>query len=110
MARNSWRPKGRFRMEARTNATRQIRTATAPPDKVIRINFTKFDTEPRRDLVYFFNGAGTQDKIMAIFSGNHIPPVLTTWSNKVLLWFVTDGQHQFDGWQMHYQFVDPPGK
>ena len=83
---------------------------TAPPGKVIRINFTKFDTEPRRDLVYFFNGDGTQDKIMAIFSGNHIPPVLTTWRNQVLIWFVTDGQHEFDGWQMHYRFVDPPKK
>jgi hypothetical protein len=80
---------------------------TAPEGKVIHIKFTEFDTEAKTDLLYFFNGAGTHEKIMAIFSGPDIPPELTTWSNQVLIWFVTDAKMQGKGWKMEYKFQDP---
>lgn len=80
---------------------------TAPEGKVIEIKFTEFDTEARTDLVYFFNGAGTHEKIMAIFSGPDIPPELTTWENQVLVWFVTDGKNQGNGWKAEFKFLDP---
>lgn len=81
---------------------------TAPPGKVVRFTFEEMDTEPRTDMVYFFNGNGTHERIMAIFSGKEIPPELSTWSNEVLVWFVSNGQEQGAGWQARYQFVDPP--
>lgn len=81
---------------------------TAPEGKVIKIKFNEFDTEARTDLVYFFNGTGTHEKIMAIFSGPKIPPELTTWSNQVLVWFVTDGKNQGKGWKGEIKFLDPP--
>jgi hypothetical protein len=77
---------------------------TAPEGKVIHIEFTEFDTEAKRDKIYFFNGTGTHEKIMAIFSGPDIPPELTTWSNRVLVWFVTDGMTQGKGWKARYSF------
>jgi len=77
---------------------------TAPEGKVIHIRFTEFDTEARTDLVYFFNGAGTHEDIMAIFSGAEIPPELTTWHNRVLVWFITDGKVQGKGWKAEYRF------
>lgn len=80
----------------------------APPGKVVRFNFDEIDTESRTDLVYFFNGSGTHAQIMAIFSGQEIPPELSTWSNQVLIWFVTNGHNQGRGWQLRYQFTDPP--
>jgi len=80
---------------------------TAPEGKVIEIEFTQFDTQSRTDLVYFFNGAGTHEDIMAVFSGTEIPPLLTTWSNQVLVWFVTDGDVQGQGWTAEYRFLDP---
>ena len=80
----------------------------APPGKVVRFNFDAIDTESRTDLVYFFNGAGTHEQIMAIFSGQEIPPELSTWSNQVLVWFVTNGQNQGRGWQLRYEFIDSP--
>jgi hypothetical protein len=80
---------------------------TAPKGKVIHIEFTEFDTEARRDLLYFFNGAGTHEKIMAVFSGPAIPPKLTTWGNRVLVWFVTDGKTHGSGWKAKYSFRDP---
>jgi hypothetical protein len=80
---------------------------TAPPGKVVRFNFDEIDTEPRTDVIYFFNGAGTHERIMAIFSGQELPPELSTWSNQVLVWFVANGQNQGRGWQLRYRFVDP---
>lgn len=82
---------------------------TAPKGKVVRFRFTSLDTEARRDMVYFFNGAGTHEDIMAIFSGDKLPPELTTWGNQVLVWFVTDGQTHGQGWQAEYRFVERPG-
>jgi len=79
----------------------------APEGKVVEIKFTVLDTQPRVDLIYFFNGTGTHEDIMAIFSGTEIPPVLTTWSNQVLVWFVTDGDVQGKGWKAEYRFRDP---
>jgi hypothetical protein len=77
---------------------------TAPEGMVVKIRFTEFDTEAKTDLVYFFNGSGTHEDIMAIFSGPNIPPELTTWSNQVLVWFVTDSQNQHGGWKAEIQF------
>jgi len=83
---------------------------TAPKGKVIHIKFVEFDTEVRTDWVYFFNGKGTHEKIMAVYSGPNIPPELTTWGNQVLVWFVTDGKNQGKGWKAEYRFQDPPAK
>lgn len=79
----------------------------APPGKVVRFEFDEFETEPNRDLIYFFDGNGTHAKIMAVFSGKR-PPALTSWRNSVLMWFVTDVENQFDGWRARVTFVDAP--
>ncbi|MCK4999668.1 MAG: S8 family serine peptidase [Anaerohalosphaera sp.] len=80
---------------------------TAPAGKVIHIKFTEFDTQAKTDFVYFFNGTGTHEKIMAIFSGPDIPPEIVTWTNQVLVWFVTDTKIQGKGFKAEYRFVDP---
>ena len=80
---------------------------TAPQGKVIHIRFSEFDTQAKIDKLYFFNGAGTHESIMAIFSGSDIPPELTTWGEQVLVWFVTDGEVQGKGWRGEFRFVDP---
>ena len=79
---------------------------TAPEGKVINIKFTELDTEPRVDLIHFFDGAGTHEKMIAIFSGSKLPPELTTWRNQVLIWFVSDEKNQGKGWEAHYTFQD----
>ena len=78
---------------------------TAPEGKVVHFKFTEFDTEGRTDLIYFFNGSTTrQDSMMTIFSGPDIPPELTTWTNQVLVWFVTNGEVQGKGWKAEVTF------
>lgn len=81
---------------------------TAPEGKVVRIEFLALDTELPADKVYFFNGRGTYEPIMAIYTGSQLPKPLTTWSNEVLVWFVTDGRRQKQGWEFAVTFVDAP--
>ena len=80
---------------------------TAPEGKVIQFKFSEFDTQAKIDKVYFFDGSGTHEEIMAIFSGPNIPPELMTWHNQVLVWFVSDAKKQSGGWRAEYRFVDP---
>ena len=79
----------------------------AAKGKVIRFKFTQFDTQAGVDKLYFFNGDGTHESIMAIISGPKRPPEITSWSNQALLWFVSDGQQQAKGWKADYYFQDP---
>ena len=79
---------------------------TAPAGKKIKINFEQFDTEPKIDQVYIFNGNSTKDPILAIFSGHKIPPPITSWGNSVLIWFITSEENNFQGWRLHYKLVD----
>lgn len=81
---------------------------TAPEGKVVRIEFLALDTEYAVDKLYFFNGRGTHEPIMAIYTGSQLPEPLTTWSNEVLVWFVTDGRRQKQGWEFAVTFVDAP--
>lgn len=79
---------------------------TAPKGKVIRIKFSEFDTQAKTDLLYLFNGDKTSQTIMAIFSGPDLPPELTTWSNQVLIWFVSDGEIEGNGFRGEFEFLD----
>lgn len=81
---------------------------TAPPGKVVKFELSQLDTESRRDMIYLFNGTGTHEQIMAIYSGKKLPPQLVSWSNQVLVWFVSDQQNQGQGWQAKYHFIDAP--
>jgi hypothetical protein len=81
---------------------------TAPEGKLVEIRFVEFDTEANTDWLYFFNGAATNERIMAAYSGPRIPPTLISWGPKVLLWFVTNDSAQGRGWKAEVTFRDPP--
>lgn len=77
---------------------------TVPPGKQVQINFKEFDCQPKVDFVYLYDGEyAIPDNIIAKFSGNAIPPVVTSRTNKVLIWFVTDGSITAQGWELHYK-------
>lgn len=77
-----------------------------PKGKRIKIDFEAFDTEAKIDQVYFFADDGTEHPILAIFSGPDIPPVITSWYNKILVWFVSNESKSHKGWRLHYQAID----
>jgi serine protease len=79
---------------------------TVPEGKKMQLNFEEFDTEPKIDQVYIFSGNSTKDPILAIFSGHKIPPVIKSWGNTVLVWFLTSEENNFPGWKLHYKAVE----
>ncbi|QOD60986.1 S8 family serine peptidase [Polaribacter haliotis] len=80
---------------------------TAPKNKRIKFLFNKMDTEPNVDFVYIADGESlVQENIFAKFSGNNLPPVVSSNSNKVLVWFITDKKNTKKGWEFKYEFVD----
>jgi len=79
---------------------------TVPEGKKIQLSFEQFDTEPKIDQVYIFNGNSTKDPILAIFSGHNLPPAVKSWGNTVLVWFLTSEENNFKGWKLHYTAID----
>lgn len=80
---------------------------TVPDYKRIHFYFTEFDTEAKVDFVYLFDGEySIPDYTVAKFSGSAVPPSVTSRTNSVLVWFVTDGTHTGKGWTLHFEGVD----
>lgn len=80
---------------------------TVPKGKRIRIEFDSMDTQANVDFVWIFDGKATlPDNLLAKFSGANIPPVITTLSNEVLIWFVTDSTTSGKGWKLKYEAVE----
>ena len=80
---------------------------TVPAHKRVRIEFSAIDTQPNVDYIWIFDGTSTlQENLLAKFSGTSLPPVITTFSNKALVWFVSDNHTTGQGWTMKYSSVD----
>lgn len=80
---------------------------TAPEGKRIMLEFEEFSTQAKIDFVYFFEGESTiPDNMIAKFSGPELPMNITSRTNKILVWFVTDGSISAEGWTLKYSFID----
>ena len=77
-----------------------------PEGKKIQFNFTEMDLEAKKDQVYIFNGLLRNAPILAIFSGQKIPPIVTSWGNMALVWFISSETHHGKGWKLHYTAID----
>jgi hypothetical protein len=75
-------------------------------EKRIKITFEEMDTEAKIDQIYIFSDYGTESPILAIFSGQNLPPQITTWTHKALIWFVSNGAINYKGWKLRYEEVD----
>ncbi len=75
-------------------------------DKRIKITFEEIDTEAKIDQIYIFSDYGTESPILAIFSGQNLPPQITTWTHKALIWFVSNVAVNYKGWKLRYEEVD----
>ena len=81
---------------------------SAPPGKIAEFKFNKLDTEPNTDKIYLFNGMATNEKIIAVLSGQKLPPTVQSWTNETLMWFVTNDNITGQGWEVDIRFVDAP--
>jgi hypothetical protein len=79
----------------------------APKGKKVQFTFLDMDTEPNVDFVYIADGKRLlTENIVAKFSGNTLPPLVTSNTNNVLVWFITDKKTTGKGWKFTYTFVD----
>jgi serine protease len=79
---------------------------TVPEGKHVLIEFDELDTQPNVDFVWIFEGDSTlPENILAKFSGHNPPPHVLSRTNKVLIWFVTDGAVTSKGWKLRYTAV-----
>jgi hypothetical protein len=79
----------------------------APKGKRVKFIFNTMDTEPNIDFVYIADGTSLlRENIIAKFSGKNKPPVVTSFTNQVLVWFITDKKKTGKGWEFTYTFVD----
>jgi hypothetical protein len=76
----------------------------APSENIdnIRINFERFDTENNNDFVTIYDGESTSDSVLATFSGNTLPPQITSTGKKVLIRFTTNASNNADGWLLTF--------
>ncbi len=78
-----------------------------PAGMKIRIEFEALDTQANVDFLWFFDGASAlQENLVAKVSGIYKPPVITSLTNELLVWFLTDGHTTSKGWKINYTAVD----
>lgn len=80
---------------------------SAPEGKRICLTFDEIDTQPNVDFLWIFDGHEThQENLIAKFSGNNTPPAITSLSNTLLIWFLSDSTITGKGWKASYILVD----
>ncbi len=68
----------------------------------ITLTFLSFDTESDYDFVTIYDGPNTNSQILGNFSGNQIPPSVTSSDGIMLVKFKTDGSITKSGWTANY--------
>jgi len=72
----------------------------------ITIKFTRFETEAN-DYIRIYDGESAQDNMLAEFSGNELPDMVTSSGNKMLVVFNSDSNGSASGWYAEYSASKP---
>jgi hypothetical protein len=75
----------------------------------ITLTFTSFNTEAYSDFVRVYNGSTISSPLLGEFSGNSLPPVLTSSGGSMLIRFTTDWGAVAAGWSATYTSNMPGG-
>jgi len=80
-----------------------------PSDSIsnITLTFNCFNTEPVNDILTIYDGATTNSPVIGTYSGEDMPPAVTSGGNKVLLHFLTNTTEQRSGWFLNYKSNRP---
>ncbi|MBL7733298.1 MAG: hypothetical protein JNM88_19175 [Chitinophagaceae bacterium] len=74
----------------------------------ITLNFMSFDVADPGDTLYVYNGGTTSSPLLGAFTGNAIPPSITSSGGVLLVRFLTDGVNTAGGWAASYTAVTVP--
>ncbi|MGQ9862972.1 MAG: CUB domain-containing protein [Bacteroidia bacterium] len=84
-------------------------TFDIPSAQAIQISFNRFETEANRDFFTFYDSTtATNTKQIRRFSGNTLPPKLTSALNKALIVYTSNANNRFDGWELTYTPLNAP--
>ncbi len=73
----------------------------------LKITFARMDTESGEDVVYVYDGETTSAPLLGTFSGNTLPPVITSSGDKVLIVFETNATINMGGWLADFEPIFP---
>lgn len=68
----------------------------------ITLNFTSFDTELNYDGVIVYDGNNTSAPQLGTYTGNTLPPTITSTGGAMLVWFLSDIAERKQGWAANY--------
>ena len=74
----------------------------------IDLSFSAFDTEAGFDEVIVYDGNTTSATVLGTFSGQTIPPTITSSGSQLLVRFTSDFAHSESGWSANYTATVPP--
>jgi Zn-dependent metalloprotease len=75
----------------------------------ISLSFTSFDTELNYDGIIVYDGGDTSATKLGVYTGNTLPPTLTSTGGSMLVWFLSDQALRRQGWNASYNSVSTCG-
>ncbi|MEY4964061.1 MAG: hypothetical protein RLZZ323_1380 [Bacteroidota bacterium] len=75
--------------------------------KTVTLNFTAFDTELNKDGVIVFDGSNNTAPVLGIFSGNTLPPSVTSTTGSMYIEFLSNEALRSNGWTANYTSTKP---
>lgn len=68
----------------------------------VTLTFTAFNTEPNDDFIKVYDPTTSPGTLLGEFSGNSLPPSVTSSSGKILVQFYTNNSNNEAGWEAFY--------
>ncbi len=75
--------------------------------KTVTLNFTEFDTELNNDGVIVYDGSNSTATVLGQFSGNTLPPAVTSTTGNMYIEFLSDEALRANGWTANYTSTKP---
>ena len=73
-----------------------------PAGRQIQISFRDFETEPKNDTLYIYDGPDRNSPIVGLFNGPSTPSDMVSGGNSLFLEFVSDGEINLHGFEIEF--------
>ncbi len=75
------------------------------PDSVenITLTFTSINTQANADFISVYDGVDATAPLIGKYSGNQLPPTITSTGNRLYITFTSDGSEQGQGFDAYYE-------
>ncbi|MCD4678895.1 MAG: C10 family peptidase, partial [Bacteroidales bacterium] len=98
---------GKFDYQDNNDCTWLIKPPSNDSIENITLKWHAFDTESGQDIVTVYDGSSISDPVLGTYSGNSIPPEVTSTGTEMLVRFVTNSSNGHPGWLATYSTSGP---